>query len=55
MLISQSILNQFGSNFGFYISWRILTNYMILGGCQGGGGSWGGGQVGVRDRVGNED
>ena len=29
MLISQSILNRFGSNFGFYISWPILAKYMI--------------------------
>ena len=29
MLISQSILNRFWSNFGFYISWPILTKYMI--------------------------
>ena len=52
MLISQSILNQFCSNFGFYISWPILTNYMIPGGCQGGGGE----QVGSQGRVkvGNE-
>ena len=29
-VISQSILNRFGPNFGFYISWLILTKYMIL-------------------------
>ena len=29
MLISQSILNRFGSNFGFYILGPILTKYMI--------------------------
>merc|ERR1712055_621051 len=29
MLLSQSILNQFGSNFGFYILGPILTKYMI--------------------------
>ena len=29
MLISQSILNRFWSNFVFYISWPIITNYMI--------------------------
>merc|ERR1712239_64888 len=29
MLLSQSILNQFGSNFGFYITGPILTKYMI--------------------------
>merc|ERR1711888_251129 len=29
MLISQSILNRFGSNFGFYISGPIITKYII--------------------------
>ena len=29
ILISQKILNRFGSNFAFYISWLIITKYMI--------------------------
>ena len=29
MCISQTVLNRFGSTFGFYISWPILTKYMI--------------------------
>ena len=41
------------SNFGFYIAWWILTNYMRPGDCQGGGGGQAGGQG--RVKVGNED